>query len=294
MLLPIHKPNGKVINMSIDSNLTSSRFIKNHATGHVFDESSLKNAIENNEITLYYQPQIDLPTGQVVGFEGLLRWEHPDYGITLPEEFIPLAEQTGQIKQLTDFAIDTGFKFIEKLGSELSISLNISDQHIKDNYLVDTLDDSCQAFNMAPGRVVLEFSDKVTSENASDSDNVLTQLKLNGFRLGMDDLGAGSSGLTQSQQLHFSDLKIDKTLVKTMEISSKSRKSIVSTIELAKNLGMTTIAEGIENTLEAIGLRELGCQFGQGYYFAKPMTDADTLDWLEKWNKNLNSSGFAN
>jgi EAL domain-containing protein (putative c-di-GMP-specific phosphodiesterase class I) len=280
--------------MSIHSNLISPRFIEDHAKSHVFDESSLKNAIENNEITLYYQPQIDLPTGKVVGFEGLLRWEHPHYGVTLPAEFIPLAEQTGQIKQLTNFAIDTGFKFIEKLGSELSISLYISDQHIKDNHLVDTLDDCCQAFNMAPGRVVLEFSEKVTSENTSDSDNILPQLKSNGFRLGMDDLGAGYSGLTQSQQLQFSDLKIDKTLVKTMEISSESRQSIVSTIELAKSLGIKTIAEGIDNNLEAIGLRELGCQFGQGYYFANPMTDADTLDWLEKWNKNLNSSGLAN
>jgi EAL domain-containing protein (putative c-di-GMP-specific phosphodiesterase class I) len=280
--------------MSIHSNLISPRFIEDHAKSHVFDESSLKNAIENNEITLYYQPQIDLPTGQVVGFEALLRWEHPHYGVTLPAAFIPLAEQTGQIKQLTNFAIDTGFKFIEKLGSELSISLYISDQHIKDNQLVDTLDDSCQAFNMAPGRVILEFSEKVTSENTSDTDNILTQLKLSGFRLGIDDLGAGYSGLTQSQQLQFSDLKIDKTLVKTMEISSESRQSIVSTIELAKNLGISTIAEGIENNLEAIGLRELGCQFGQGYYFANPMTDADTLDWLEQWNKNLDSSGFTN
>lgn len=252
-----------------------------------FDKANICNAIENNQFALYYQPQIDLPTGRVVGFEGLLRWEHPQHGIKLPEAFIPAAEQTGQIGKLTHIAIDTGFKFIEKLDPKLSFSLNISDCSIKDKHLVDTLDSSCHAFHIDPHRIVLEFSETASLENPIHAEDILTQLNTNGFRLGTDDSVTGNYSLTQLEKMHFSELKIGKSLVETMEFSSKSRKSIISTIELADRLGIATIAEGIENNLEAIGLRELGCQFGQGYYFAKPMDEVSTLKWLEDWDKSF-------
>lgn len=253
----------------------------------IFDKASICNAIENNQFALYYQPQIDLPTGRVVGFEGLLRWKHPKHGLKLPEAFIPAAEQTGQIGQLTHIAIDTGLKFIEKLNPKLSFSLNISDCSIKDKHLVDTLDSSCQEFHIDPHRVVLEFTEISSLENSTHAKDILTQLNTNCFRLGIDDSVTGNYSLTQLEKMQFSELKIDKSLVATMEFSSKSRKSIISTIELADSLGIATIAEGIETNLEAIGLRELGCQFGQGYYFAKPMDEVSTLKWLDDWNKNL-------
>jgi EAL domain-containing protein (putative c-di-GMP-specific phosphodiesterase class I) len=251
----------------------------------VTNESTLNNALENNQFALFYQPQIDLPTGEVVGFEGLLRWRHPEFGVKLPDSFIATAEQTGQIAQLTQLVIDTGFKFIKKLKPELSFSLNVSSLCIRDNHLVDTLDSCCNAFHIDPHRVVLEFTEKAALENPVHAEDIFGQLKTNGFRLGIDDSGTGYADLPDLEKLHFSELKIDKSLVTTMETSSKSRKSIISTIALADSLGLATIAEGIENNLEAIGLRELGCQFGQGYYFARPMDEADTLRWLENWNK---------
>jgi EAL domain-containing protein (putative c-di-GMP-specific phosphodiesterase class I) len=273
--------------MSIENQSTDDLISKSHASMALTpDASALDKAIENNQFALYYQPQIDLPTGEVVGFEGLLRWRHPEHGVKLPETFIPAAEETGQIAQLTHLVIDTGFKFIEKLNPGLSFSLNISSRCMRDNHLVDTLDSSCHAFHIDPHRVVLEFTEAAALENPVHAEEILNQLKINGFRLGIDDAGAGYSAIPDLGKLHFSELKIDKSLVTTMETSSQSRKSIISTIELAESLGIATIAEGIENSLEAIGLRELGCQYGQGFYFARPMNEADTLRWLENWNKD--------
>ena len=273
--------------MSTDRQTADELISKSHAMiSPPLNESTLNNAIENNQFALYYQPQIDLPTGQVVGFEGLLRWQHPEQGLKLPETFIPAAEETGQIAQLTNLVIDTGFKFIEKLNQSLSFSLNISSQCLKDHHLVDALDNSCHEYHIDPHRVVLEFTDTATLEDPTHAEDILSQLKTSGYRLGIDDAGTGYATMPHLDKLHFSELKIDKSLVTTMETSSKSRKSIISTIELAESLGIATIAEGIENNLEAIGLRELGCQYGQGFYFAKPMNEADTLKWLENWNKS--------
>jgi EAL domain-containing protein (putative c-di-GMP-specific phosphodiesterase class I) len=253
---------------------------------HNFDAASINNAIVNNQFALYYQPQIDLPSGKVVGFEGLLRWKHPEFGITLPEDFITVAEQSGQIDALTNVAIGKGFKFMEKLSPDLKFSLNISTQSIKNYHLVETLNTSCHEFHIDPHRVVLEFNEAAALENPFHTRNILAQLNMNGFGLGIDDSGAGYSSIPELEKLPFSELKIDKSLVSTMEFSSESRKSIISTIELADRLGISTVAEGIENNLEAIGLRELGCKVGQGYYFAKPMVETETLIWLENWDKD--------
>lgn len=265
-----------ILNADKDSNLT-------------FDEFQLDTAIANNHFTLHYQPQINLTDGKVVGFEGLLRCCHPELGISLPEKFMKTAEQSGKIEQLTQLAIDTGFKFIEELGpeSDLSLSLNISIQSIKDNHLINTLDNCCHEFHIDPNRVVLELTESLDPGNSEYSDALLNQLKMNGFRLGIDDSETDFLLSNQVDELPFSELKIDRRFVETMVDSSASRKAIVARIELANSLGFRTIAEGIESNMEAIGLRELGCQFGQGYYFAKPMNNVDALIWLEKWNKNL-------
>lgn len=252
------------------------------------DAAMIETAIANDQFKLYYQPQVDLPSGKIIGFEGLLRWIHPEHGIKLPETFIPVAERTGQIDLLMQKVIRAGFKFLEKLSPDLSFSLNISTKSIKDTQLVDTLDQSCEEFNIHPKRVVLELAETAPMKDLTQAEDVLTQLRDRGFRLGIDDFGTGYASMAELAKLPFSELKIDKSFVTTMESSSKSRKVIASTIKLAETLGLTTVAEGIENSLEAIGLRELGCQFGQGYYFAKPMDQGATLTWLKNWNNQFN------
>lgn len=248
------------------------------------DEAALSLAIEQDQFCLYYQPQIDLPSGKVIGFEGLLRWRHPELGIKLPDSFIPLAERTGQIDQLTDIVIAKGFEFISKLDPKLSFSLNISAKSIKDDSLLTILDNACQAYTVSPHRIVLELTETATMIDPVRAEHILTQLRSKGFRISIDDFGTGYSSMAQLAKLPFTELKIDKSFVTTMEFSSKSRKVVASTIKLAESLGLSTVAEGIENSIAAIGLRELGCQFGQGYYFARPMNDESALTWLQTWS----------
>jgi EAL domain-containing protein (putative c-di-GMP-specific phosphodiesterase class I) len=255
----------------------------------VVDEAALDQAISNKEFLLYFQPVIDLPKGKLVGFEGLIRWRHPEVGMKLPDAFIPFAERTGQIDAITHQVIAMGFEFLAKLKPELTLSLNISAKSIKDDHLVKIFNEACQKFEIDPKRVVLELTETATMNNPDEAENVLSQLRNLGFRLSIDDFGTGYSSMAQLARLPFTELKIDRSFVTTMESSSKSRKVIGSTITLAQSLGLCTVGEGIENSLAAIGLRELGCQFGQGYYFARPMEPAPALNWLENWLENWQS-----
>lgn len=250
----------------------------------VVDEAAIHQAIANNQFLLYFQPVIDLPEGKLVGFEGLIRWRHPEQGMKLPDAFIPFAERTGQIDPITHQVIAMGFEFLAKLKPELSLSLNISAKSIKDNHLVEVFSKACQQYEIDPKRVILELTETATMNNPDEAEHVLTQLRDMGFRLSIDDFGTGYSSMAQLARLPFTELKIDRSFVTTMESSSKSRKVIGSTITLAQSLGLCTVGEGIENSLAAIGLRELGCKFGQGYYFARPMEPAAAVSWLQNWN----------
>lgn len=257
------------------------------ASSFVVGHDTIADAISNQAFCLYYQPQIDLYSGQVTGFEGLMRWQHPQTGIKLPESFIHIAEQTGQIIDLTEVAIIHGFAFIGKLDAHLSIALNIHAQVLQETDLVAMLDRYCHQYDIQPARVILELTETSTMQDIKQAQHILSQLKERGFKLSIDDFGTGYSSTAQLTQLPFSELKIDKSFVTTMEFSSKSRKVVASTTKLADSLGMSCIAEGIENSIAAIGLRELGCRYGQGYYFARPMPESTAIAWLAAWNKQF-------
>lgn len=253
----------------------------------IVDARTIDEAIRNHEFTVFYQPQIDLVNGNVIGFEGLLRWNHPMLGIKLPDLFIPIAEKTGQITQLTQIVIETGFHFIRSLGTTLSFSMNISANSFRDQSLTNVLVSACQACDLPPERVILELTETATLEDPEQAKKILSRLRTEGFKLSLDDFGNNNASMTLLANLPFTELKIDKSLVSTLEASSKSRKVIASTLKLAESLKIETIAEGIENTLAAIGLRELGCRYGQGYYFARPMDQGTALHWLQGWNRQF-------
>lgn len=263
-------------------------------TGHdvshqsfIVDAYTIDEAIRHHEFEVFYQPQIDLVNGKVIGFEGLLRWRHSVLGIKLPELFIPIAEETGQIEQLTQIVVETGFHFIRSLGNSLSFSLNISPKSLKDQNLSNVLLGACQACDLPPERVVLELTETATMDDPGKAQQTLSHLRAQGFKLSLDDFGNNNTSMSQLANLPFTTLKIDKSFVTTMEVSSNSRKVVASTLKLAESLKMETIAEGIENTIAAIGLRELGCRYGQGYYFARPMDQHSTQHWLQRWNNQF-------
>lgn len=183
--------------------------------------------------------------------------------------------------------METGFHFIRSLGAALSFSLNISAKSFKDQSLTNVLLSACQASDLPPERVVLELTETATLEDPAKAQQTLSHLREEGFKLSIDDFGNNNTSMSQLASLPFTKLKIDKSFVTTMEVSSKSRKVVASTLKLAESLKLETIAEGIENTLAAIGLRELGCRYGQGYYFARPMDQSTTLQWLQRWNNQF-------
>ncbi|WP_047514657.1 EAL domain-containing protein [Methylophilus sp. Q8] len=257
------------------------------AQSFIVDAATIDDAIRNDQFTLFYQPQIELLSGKVIGFEGLLRWKHPTLGIKLPELFIPVAEKTGQIDQLTQIVIGTGFNFIRSLSKTLSFSLNISAKSLKNHLLTNALVNASQSLEVAPERIILELTETATMHDPEEAQQILSQLRTEGFKLSIDDFGTGYSSMAQLAKLPFTELKIDKSFVTTMETSSKSRKVVASTLKLAESLGLETIAEGVENTLAAIGLRELGCRYAQGYYFARPMDQATANTWLTQWNNQF-------
>ncbi|WP_029148219.1 EAL domain-containing protein [Methylophilus sp. 5] len=257
------------------------------AQSFIVDASTIDDAIRNDQFSVFYQPQIELFTGKVIGFEGLLRWTHPALGIKLPELFIPVAEKTGQIDQLTQIVIASGFNFIRSLSKTLTFSLNISAKSIKNQLLNTALINASQTFELAPERVILELTETATMHDPEEAQHILSHLRTEGFKLSIDDFGTGYSSMAQLAKLPFTELKIDKSFVTTMETSSKSRKVVASTLKLAESLGLETIAEGVENTLAAIGLRELGCRYAQGYYFARPMDQSTAKTWLAQWNNQF-------
>ncbi|HSH87055.1 MAG TPA: EAL domain-containing response regulator [Methylophilus sp.] len=269
--------------VSVDLDLYTST-TDNERQSYVVDEAAIFEAISNNQFLLYYQPVLNLQNGKLVGFEALIRWRHPELGIRLPETFIPFTEKTGQIDPITHQVILMGFAFLAKLKPELTLSINISAKSIKNDHLLEVFNQACQKFGIDPKRVVLELTETATMNNPDEAEYVLSRLRDLGFRLSIDDFGTGYSSMAQLARLPFTELKIDKSFVTTMESSSKSRKVIGSTIALAQSLGLTTVAEGIENSLAAIGLRELGCQFGQGYYFARPMDQDAAFLWMQNWH----------
>lgn len=271
--------------VSVDLHAHTGNDVSNQS--FIVDASSIDQAIGNHEFEVFYQPQIDLVTGKVMGFEGLLRWRHPVLGIKLPELFIPIAEKTGQIEQLTQIVVETGFHFIRSLGNSLSFSLNISPQTFKAQSLHNILVSACQASELPPEKVVLELTEIATMDDPGQAQQTLSHLRAQGFKLSLDDFGNNNTSMSQLASLPFTTLKIDKSFVTTMEVSSQSRKVVASALKLAESLKLDTIAEGIENTLAAIGLRELGCRYGQGYYFARPMDQASTVNWLQGWNRQF-------
>ncbi|SDK54311.1 response regulator receiver modulated diguanylate phosphodiesterase [Methylophilus rhizosphaerae] len=257
----------------------------------IADAASIAHALQHKQFMLYYQPQIDLPSGKVTGLEALLRWRHPTFGMKLPASFIPTAEKTGQITQLMQLVVTSAFDFLQTLAADLSLSFNVSVNNIRDPAFADALHHACQTFNIAPPRVVLEFTGATSLANLSQIEAPLKHLSHLGFKLGMENFGTDYPSTAQLAKLPLSELIIDKSLVASMEHSATSRKVIASAIQLAEKLGLSTLAEGVENDIVAIGLRELGCQSGQGYYFAKPMDRETTAAWLQHWNQQLIGTG---
>jgi diguanylate cyclase (GGDEF)-like protein len=240
-------------------------------------ETDLRQAIERDELLVYYQPIIDLATMKLIGFESLMRWKHPQRGIVPPSEFIPVGEETGLIVPLTLWILRKScLKLVEWQKSSASnkslmISVNLSGKHFANPDLVAQIEEIIVETGITPYSLKLELTETVVMENAENAISMLKQLRSLGVQLSIDDFGTGYSSLSYLHRFPINTLKIDRSFVSTMENGSENGEIVRTILALAKILGLSVIAEGIETIHQLHQLRILGCEYGQGYLFSRPL-----------------------
>ncbi len=249
----------------------------------------LRDAIKENQLVLHYQPKADLKTGRIVGAEALMRWQHPKRGMIPPVQFIPLAEHTGLIKPLTEWAIQTALRQVQawqKEGIELTVAVNLSARNLLDAGLPQQIGRLLKEHGVAPERLDLEITESVIMADPARAMECLTQLNKMGLRLSVDDFGTGYSSLAYLKRLPVHELKIDRTFVVGL-IKDRNDAAIVrAAIDLGHALGLTQVAEGVENQHTWHGLMALGCDMVQGNFLSKPLSPDDFVQWL-RWRREV-------
>jgi len=246
----------------------------------------LRRAVEGNELRLFLQPKVDLRSGAVISAEALVRWEHPQRGLVPPMQFIPFAEQTGFIRSLTTWVLEASVQAwarAEARGQALRISVNLSTRDLLDQDLPLKIAAVLQQHRAPPQALCLEITESAIMDDPTRAMMTLEQLSAMGFKLSIDDFGTGYSSLAYLKRLPVDELKIDKSFVMAMERDLDDAKIVRSTIELAHNLGLSVVAEGLETAKTWKLLAALGCDEGQGYYVSRPMPEAEFAGWLEQW-----------
>jgi diguanylate cyclase (GGDEF)-like protein/PAS domain S-box-containing protein len=248
-------------------------------------ENELRQAIERGEIVPHFQPLVSLADGRIIGFEALARWEHPERGFMSPVDFIPLAEETGLISQLDMCILRQACRQVSKWQKAfpqeepLTLSVNLSGRQFRKINLIEEVQEIISKTGIAPDTLRLEITESVLMDNAAQTAEMLRQLKSTGVKLSIDDFGTGYSSLSYLHRFPFDILKIDRSFVGRMSTDRESRGIVKTITTLAFELNKQVIAEGVESNEHRLTLTELGCGYGQGYYFAKPLA-ADQAEQL--------------
>ena len=244
-------------------------------------ESSLRRALERNEFELYYQPRIHVGDGALVGCEALLRWQHPEMGLTLPERFIGLAEETGLIVPIGEWVIRTASaqaRAWQKKGMpDITVSVNLSMRQFKQEGLAAAVDDALRSSGLDPKRLEMELTESLVMQDTEAAIRVLERLREIGVELSVDDFGTGHSSLSYLTRLPISALKIDQSFVQAVRGTGKSDEGIVAQaiISLAHNLKLKVVGEGVETAAQFDFLKQHACDEVQGYHFGRPMPAAE-------------------
>ena len=250
-------------------------------------ETQLRHAIEKDELCLHYQPIIDLETRQVRGFEALVRWNHPTRGMVAPNDFIPLAEETGLILPIGEWVLESACRQMcawqKEFGDRLdTMSVNLSAKQFNGPGLVDLVARILLQTGLAPEFLKLEITETVIMENHESVAQMLTELRGLGVRLSMDDFGTGYSSLSYLHRFPLDVLKVDRSFVSRMEANSKEAEIVRTIVHLAHSLQLSVVAEGVETREQAVQLQALGCEYGQGYFFSKPLPVEDASAFLRR------------
>ena len=262
-----------------------------HSVGRLALMSDLRTALQKNQLELYYQPKVSLDSGEITGFEALLRWKHKKYGDIPPGQIIPLAEQTGMINEITKWVLQKALLQLQqwrKQGINIDLSINLSVYNIYDIELVKEIKEMLSDNIAINHHLILEITESAMMEQPEQAVEVLTHFDKLGVRMSIDDFGTGFSSLAYLKRLPVSEIKIDKSFVLDMHNNDNDAVIVRSTIDLAHNLGLSVVAEGIENKDSYDLLSILGCDVAQGYFISHPLP-ANEVDSLLHSNRKHKS-----
>jgi diguanylate cyclase (GGDEF)-like protein len=245
--------------------------------------NDLRAALQRNEIHVHFQPKICLPGGAVCGAEALVRWEHRDLGWLSPNDFVPAAEQSGTIVHLTRFVLAAAVSHCrewERAGHSLRVSVNLSSRDLQDEYLPYYVLQVLQEHDVRPDRLTLEITENSVMQDLQHSIAVLQCLRDIGVRISMDDFGTGHSSLAQIKNMPLHEIKIDKCFITTLMTDDQNRAIVRTTIELAHNMELSVVAEGIEDEDTLRQISDMGCEEAQGYFLSKPVPSDELIEWI--------------
>jgi diguanylate cyclase (GGDEF)-like protein/PAS domain S-box-containing protein len=239
--------------------------------------AELRRAKCEDEFVIHYQPVVDLESGAVVGVEALVRWEHPTRGLLAPDEFIPLAEETGKIVDLGKWVLAEACAQVARWraetpgAAELSLNVNVSTRQVRPGVLVESVRSALVASGLPPEALTLELTESVLARRHEELRAVLAEVALLGVRLALDDFGTGYSSLSLLQDLPVHTLKVDRSFVNALDADTTRQGFVQAIVDLAQTLDVSLVAEGMETAAQTTELRRLGCQVGQGFHFSPPL-----------------------
>jgi EAL domain-containing protein (putative c-di-GMP-specific phosphodiesterase class I) len=257
-------------------------------------ENSLRKAIERNEFLLYYQPRMNIHSGEIVALEALLRWNHPEKGILLPADFIPIAEESGLIIPIGEWIFKEACGQIKHwqqtdFFTRIAVSLNISGRQFRQESLVQSIERILGDFSLNPRCLELELTESVIMDNVEITSGMLKKLKSMGVMLAMDDFGTGYSSFNYLKQFPLDIIKIDRSFIQDVNDRPEDAAIVQAMIAMSHSLKLTVVAEGVETEQQMAFLREHGCDEMQGYLLSRPSPSEDILAFLKKYEFRIKS-----
>jgi EAL domain-containing protein (putative c-di-GMP-specific phosphodiesterase class I) len=255
--------------------------------------SELRQAVEHDQLTLYYQPKVDLNTHKVKYVEALVRWDHPTRGFISPDQFIPFAEQTGYIKSISRWVADKAIQqcsLWHAQGIELAVSVNVSARELIQSSLPDTFSALLRKYRVAPEWIWIEITESAIMDDPNHAIETLDRLHALGIRLSIDDFGTGYSSLSYLKRMPVDELKIDKSFVMGMFDHKDDETIVRSTIDLGHNMGLKVVAEGVESEAMLLRLKDLRCDLAQGFHLSRPLPPAKLEAWLQEWQESAETA----
>lgn len=246
----------------------------------------LAQALTRNELFLEYQPVLDFKLNRISGVEALVRWRHPRRGLVMPDQFVELAESSDLSGALTDWVVSHAAQQMavwHRQGMQLEVGVNISPKNTRDGALPDRLAQLCRNHVANPNGLILELSETSAMEDMVQMMDVLTRLRVKGFRLSIDDFGTGCSSLVHLQRMPFSDMKIDRSFVAQMTESADCATIVEVIVELARKLKRRSVAKGVENQPTLDRLTRLGCGAAQGFFISPPLASERVLEFVRSY-----------